>query len=310
MSMYFPNTGEIESMRCILMTQQWYLGLYRNIVTNDGSLTMLSLVEMPTGGGRGYVGKTLNMDFATALSADKWFLSMNAQGKAEGAYHNTYLEYEFNANDVADGNTVYGVFAYTWVVPFDAGASEIKVGDLIRGAVSGATGIVTGVVLTSGAWNGTAVGYLFVKTKTGTFQNDENLVIGGKAGTIAVGAGGSGYAVGDVLGISQTGGSGAKLVVTTTSAGAVTGVRLVEGGQGYSVAAGLATTNIVGSGSGCTIDISALDTTAKAASNTGTLYGGDAHKQLVWLEALTEAKRIETAGQKIRVTLKWTISTA
>lgn len=310
MSMYFPNEGELEAMRSILATQQWYVGLYRNIITNDGSLNMLALTEMPTGGGRGYAGKLLTMDFAAALAADKWYLSMNSAGKAEGAYHNTYLEYEFNSVDVADGYTVYGVFAYTYVLPFDAGATEIKVGDLIRGATSNATGIVTGVVVTSGSWGAAAAGYLFVKTKTGTFQNDENLIIGGKAATLAITAGGTGYAEGDIVSITQTGGSGTKVCITEVAAGVVTSVALAEGGQGHSAAAGLPTANIVGTGTGLTLEIATLSTVAKAVSNTGTLYSGDAHKKLMWLEALTEAKLIETAGQKIRVTLKWTLSTA
>lgn len=310
MSMYFPNTGELEAMRSILAMQQWYVGLYKNVVTQDGSLTMLGIQEMPTGGGRAYAGKTLEMDFASVLTAAKWYLSMNSAGKAEGAYHNTYLEFEFNSADVADINTVYGVFAYTFIVQFDAGASEIKVGDLIRGATSGATGLVTGVILTSGSWGSAAAGYLFIKTKTGTFQNDENLIIGGMVSTIAVNAAGSGYAVGDIVGITQTGGSMSKLVVTTVNAGQITGLTVVDGGQGYSVATGLPLANIVSSGASGTVNITALSSTAKAVSNTGTLFGGDAHKQLVWMEGLTEAKLIETAGQKIRVTLKWTLSSA
>jgi hypothetical protein len=230
MSLYVPNESELEMMRAILAVQAWVVGLYKNVVSPDGSMTMLQLEEMPTGGGRTYAQKALTQDFATALTANKWYLALNASGKAEGAYHNTYLEFEFAAADVADVNTVRGVFAFTWIVPFDAGlaAGPIKVGDTVSGA-GGATGVVTGVVVTSGTWAGNdAAGYLFIKTKTGTFANNEVLSVGA---------------------------------------------------------------------------------TAMATSNTGTLFAGDAHKKLVLMEELPDAKLIDTAGQKIRVNLKWTLST-
>jgi len=115
-------------------------------------------------------------------------------------------------------------------LPFTQGSSEIRVGDTVTGATSGATAEVTGVVVTSGSWTGTAAGYLFVKNQsTDAFQHNENLQVGGNT---------------------------------------------------------------------------------KAVSNTGTLYGGDTHKQLMFLEAFTESKKIDTSGQKIKVTLRLNLSSA
>ena len=231
MSLYFTNIGEIEMMRAILAMQEWQVGLYKNVLSTDGSLTMLSVVEMPTGTSRTYARKTLAMDFAEAATANKWYLSLNSAGKAEGLYHNTYLDFEFNSYDVADVNTVYGVFGFCIIVPFDAGlaAGPPAIGSTLTGA-GGATGIVTGVILTSGTWAGTAAGYIFVKTRNATaFVNNETLTV---------------------------------------------------------------------------------SATPVATSNTGTLFAGDAHKQLLWLEELPEAKLIDTAGQKIRVIVKWSLSTA
>lgn len=232
MSLYVTNEGEQEMMRAILAMQEWHLGLYKNTFSPSGALSFLNLQEMPTGGGRGYVRKVLAMDFATALTLNKWFLTENAAGKAEAQYSNNYLDFEFNSVDVADGNTVYGAFAFCYVIPFDAGQSEgpIKVGDTVTGLASAATAVVTGVILTSGTWAGdNAAGYLFVKTKSATaFQNNEALQVS-----------------------------------------AVT----------------LATTD------------------------TGTLYGGDAHKKLLWVADLPEAKLIDTSGQKVRIKVKWTLTT-
>ena len=231
MSLYFTNIGELEMMRAILAMQEWHVGLYKNILTPDGSLTMLGVTELPTGGGRTYATKVLTSDFALVATADKWFLSLNLAGKAEGLYHNTYLDFIFAAADVADVNTAYGVFSYCYVVPFDAGlaAGPPVVGTTLTGA-GGATGVVAGVIVTSGTWAaGTAAGYIFIKSRNASLFVDNEV--------LSVGA------------------------------------------------------------------------TPMATANTGTLFGGDAHKQLLWLEELPEAKLIETIGQKIRVIVKWSLST-
>ena len=65
-------------------------------------------------------------------------------------------------------------------------------------------------------------------------------------------AGGTGYAVGDVLTIS-TGGTYGKVRVLTVAAGVVTKLALTQPGLGYTTGTGKATTG--GTGSGCTVNI-------------------------------------------------------
>lgn len=228
--MYFPNIAELESLKCLLTSQAWRLGLYKNVLSPDGSMSMLQIQEMPAGGGRGYATKDLVNAIAEALTADKWYLSLNAAGKAEARYHNDWIIWTFNATDVGDGNTVFGAFAYVYVVPFDGGVGEIKVGDTVTGATSGATGVVTAVHLISGTWGGSdAAGYLVIKDKSATaFQNDEDL------------------------------------------------------------------------------NVSAVK---KAVSNTGTLYAGDAHKQLLFVDEFSEPKPITVSGQQVKYVPKFSQST-
>jgi hypothetical protein len=58
------------------------------------------------------------------------------------------------------------------------GTTEIVAGNTITGATSGATAVITKVVTTSGTWGaGTAAGYLYFASQTGTFQA-ENLDVG------------------------------------------------------------------------------------------------------------------------------------
>jgi len=60
---------------------------------------------------------------------------------------------------------------------FDSGGTtEVKVGDKIQGATSGATGIIRAVELTSGSWSGgDAAGYFYFEQTTGTWQDNETI---------------------------------------------------------------------------------------------------------------------------------------
>lgn len=71
-------------------------------------------------------------------------------------------------------------------------------------------------------------------------------------------AGGVNYLVGDILDVVEVGGVGGRVTVSTINAttGAVTAIALYQGGQGYTVAAGKATTG--GSGSGCTVEVTSV----------------------------------------------------
>lgn len=180
-NIYVPNIGEKEMLKAFLLQKAMVLGLYKNQVIPDGNTIFDTLEELTASGGRGYARKELSNDLVeNALATNKWYVYTNATGKAEGAYHNGALSWTFNEVDVADGITVYGVFAFCQIIPFDGGSNEIKVGDVVTGHTSGATGVVTGISLQSGSWaGGDAAGYLDIKTKTGTFQNDEELWVNG-----------------------------------------------------------------------------------------------------------------------------------
>ncbi len=300
-NIYVPNSGEKEALKALLLTKGMVLGLYKNQVQPDGNTIFDTLEELTAGGGRSYARKELsNAIVENALAADKWFVSINALGRAEGTYHNAVLSWVFNDVDVADGHTAYGVFAFSWVLPFDAGAKEIKVGDVVKGATSGATGIVTGVCVQSGTWAaGTAAGYLDIMTKTGTFVNDENILVSGEAGTLNATptAGGTGYALGDLVEIS-TGGAGARVVVTAAAAGVVSSVHLATGGKDYTTGTGKATTKITGAGNDdLTVNIEALASAAYAVTNTGVT--ADAHKRLLAVWAFAAGQAISQNGFSI-----------
>lgn len=316
LQVYVPNVGEIEALKAILLTEAMVMGLYKVAIIPDGNTTVLTLTEMPTGGGRAYAQKELtNAIVEDALAADKWFLYTNALGKGEGAYHNGVLSWVLNAFDLADANTVFGVFAYTWVLPFKEGAKEIKVGDTVQ-ATSGATGIVTGVCVQSGTWAaGTAAGYLNIKTKTGTFTDSENLWIKGEIATLVASptAAGDVYSVGDTFKIVQTGAQeGVGFVLSLTggdnSPVATIGVNPGHGGRNYTTGAGKATAKLNGGGNDAlTVEIASLATAAYAKTNTGVT--ADAHKKLMSVWPYATGIPITLDGQTITVDLKMALAT-
>jgi hypothetical protein len=310
---YVPLLGEKESLKSILASQPIVLGLYREQVVPDDNTIIGTLTELPTGGGRGYAPIELTKDLleSGAAVADKWTLSTDSNGKALGTYDNANQVWTFNAVDVADGYTAYGLFGYFWVLPFDAGAIEIKPGDVVEGATSGATGIVTSVLVYTGSWGaGTAAGDLRIMTKTGTFQDGENITISGAVATATIDAAGTGYAVGDIFTITQEGAAGAKLVVTAVDAyGGITDFVVVDGGMGYSADTGLATVALTGSGNDdATIDIATLAATVYAVTNTGAT--ADAIQKLLFVDAFTTPQPITPAGFQVSYPMALTLSTA
>ena len=82
------------------------------------------------------------------------------------------------------------------------------------------------------------------------------------------GSAGTGYAVGDTVGVTQSGATGGVLQVATIgTGGVVTGLTVVgpQDGTGYSVATGLSTTTLTGAGTGLEVDISAVGETPLVA---------------------------------------------
>jgi len=176
MSIYVPNVGEKEMLQNILHEQALQIGLYKNQITPDANTVFSTLTQLDDESG-GYSAKELSNDVViAALTADKWYLSVNADGKAEAQYDalDTPQEWTFIQADVDNGDTVYGVYLWALTIAFTGGdAAEIKVGDTVTSAVGGKTAIVTAVRLTSGAWGADAAGVLCLKTQSGVFQAGE-----------------------------------------------------------------------------------------------------------------------------------------
>jgi len=312
MPSFYPNEGEILMQMFGLSALPQKVGLFRNVVPQDGGVTFTSFTELPSGGGRAYATKTIeNAINMSALAQNQWYITTNAAGRSEAAYcaqspPTTYMEWVFNSTDVADGYSVYGAFRWVEILPFDSGSlvadRQLQVGDTIIGGTSGAYGTIAGMVLFSGSWSGgDAAGWLVLKDTSGTWQDGEAIAIKGEIVTIdtAPTAGGTGYADGDLVKISGvTGASEALVVVVLQAAGVVSTVALAHGGQGYAVADPVATTKITGAGNDdLTLDVDAIGDTTQdyATTNTGTLFAGDLHKKVVVADLLTTAQAVSAS---------------
>src|SRR5262245_27056516 len=99
-------------------------------------------------------------------------------------------------------------------------------------------------------------------------SRDEAGTVNGAGGILTAGitAGGTGYAVGDVISIGGAG-TGGKVQVVTAASGVITAFTVVASGTSYVVASGVATTALTGSGTGFTINI----LTVSSGANTITV---------------------------------------
>lgn len=105
------------------------------------------------------------------------------------------IVYAFRDNAGGTAGAIYKATSSGWTavslgveLQFDAGSGEIFVGNTLTGATSGATGVVTAILLRTGTWGGTGVGTVVFASVTGTFQNNENLQVGGLTKAVADGA--------------------------------------------------------------------------------------------------------------------------
>lgn len=125
----------------------------------------------------------------TALAADSYREDIEpipGSGPVLGVWMYKDTVYGFRDNDAGTKSAMYRATSSGWSkvdlgheLSFTAGGTyEIQEGDTITGATSGATAVVTKVVLESGTFTaGDAAGRLIFESQTGTFQA-ENLDVG------------------------------------------------------------------------------------------------------------------------------------
>lgn len=119
-----------------------------------------------------------------ALAADEYRTSIAAvpgSGSVLGVAYFNNIVYAWRNNTGGTAANMYKSSSTGWVqvalgyeIKFDAGSVEVIDGQTINGLISGATAVVSRVVLQDGAWSaGTASGRFILSAVSGTFQNNE-----------------------------------------------------------------------------------------------------------------------------------------
>ena len=133
-------------------------------------------------GANQYVSQSFKLDATTPDTpiASGFALYWKETGDVSGDTYKVYVTDEASGNPdfgnvyaegIITGNFLHGIEELS----FDAGSSEIYIGETINGQTSGATGVVHQVIVTSDLGWSAATGYLYIKGVTGTWQDGENI---------------------------------------------------------------------------------------------------------------------------------------
>lgn len=121
------------------------------------------------------------------------FAGGDAAGYFYGLVGGTFTKGEtFKITDNSDSSVISanaGMLPYTQLSFTSGGTYEMKVGDTVTGATSGATGVIVAILNRGGTYaGGDASGHIFFETTTGTFQA-ENVNVGSNSNVATVGSG-------------------------------------------------------------------------------------------------------------------------
>lgn len=159
----------------------------REGVTVNGTVVSLSAVSTSS-----KLTAQYNVLAAARYRSD--ILAVPGSGPVRGvAYYNGSV-YAWRNNAGGTALVMHRATSGGWVavnlgvaLNFNTGVGLIVDGNTVTGLTSGATGVVTRVVLRSGAWGSTAAGTLIFASTTGTFVNGESLRVGGVTQATSVG---------------------------------------------------------------------------------------------------------------------------
>jgi hypothetical protein len=99
-----------------------------------------------------------------------------------------------NFSSMDDGVHLAEWVKYADYLDFDAGTTEISVGDTIEGGTSGATATVIQVDVDSGSWaTNDAAGTIYMVERVGTFQNNEAIEVSSTSYATADGVNGDAW---------------------------------------------------------------------------------------------------------------------
>jgi hypothetical protein len=138
-----------------------------------------------------------NADYRLLAANDKRadIQKVPGSGAPRGGFTFNDITYAFRDNAGGTAGDLYKQTTGGWVqvvfgkeIQFSGATGQIADGASITGATSGATAVVTRAMLRSGTWTVAGAGTLIIGTVAGTFQNGENIQVGGVTKVVAASA--------------------------------------------------------------------------------------------------------------------------
>lgn len=207
---------------------QFIISKHFDIFSNPNRLTPYRSFEADTNDGSTATGmkQYYVKDYLYASASAKIYgLGQNGSGKTKVVYK----------ADATTGN---------WTLPSSSEGS----GNVLNGCFVEYKDYLWGFQGTNQVWKwGTLSGSPSITDNAGTVGTTYSTMT-----SVSVNAGGSNYNVNDVLSVS--GGTGGSVIVTSVSAGAVTGITILQAGYNYTTS-GAKSTTTSSVGTGCTINV-------------------------------------------------------
>jgi hypothetical protein len=196
-------TGASSGATCkvlAVITGYVVAGRLTGTFTNGENITISAVVVGSINGSvllNGASSPSDDSDYAL-LAANDQRLNISAvpgSGQIRGVWVYKDVVYAFRDNVGGTAGLMYKATASSWQqitfgteLQFSGATGQISAGNTITGATSGATATVTIAMLRSGTWTASGAGTLILSGVTGTFQNGENIQVGGVTKVVAASA--------------------------------------------------------------------------------------------------------------------------
>lgn len=144
------------------------------------SVTVATLVTTPTAISEPDASNDADYMLLAANDYRTYIQPITGSGPIRGVWVYRDVTYAFRDNAAGTAGNMWKATAAGWVqvtfgsqFTFGSGLVAPVVGQTIKGATSGATGVVTAVLLRTGAWGSAGVGSIVYTVTAGTFANGE-----------------------------------------------------------------------------------------------------------------------------------------
>jgi hypothetical protein len=167
------STVTVAPATVVLSSVMYYIDIDWHIEIPEVEWSIVNGIQFQLGGVEPDMGGTLTGLTSEATGTIKNII-LNS-GSWASANAGGYIVLEDIVGDFQDNEILIAPSTATHALRFQNGVHEPVFGEIIRGYPSLATAVIVSMILTSGAWGGTACGYFFVSNITGEFVEGDRI---------------------------------------------------------------------------------------------------------------------------------------